>query len=145
MKDIISNYWYLIVAIPIAVFVSIPYWKALKLSRAQKSKHPFPRSVLVASAIGFILAVILGFIVLKDAVVDWEYRLFQLISPLFFFGTLLGLVVALKAGVQFKVFEQVKPKDLALPVEASWALTALAFVWGAIGGILGSMILIVVA
>ena len=151
MINIIENYFYIIVAIVIAVVVSVPYWKALKLSRAQKAKHPFPRSVLVVATIGVILGIILGVVVLKYTVSGWEDIFPPLFFTLFFFGTLLGLVVALKAGAFSKAmqpkgfFDQGNPESLALPVETSWALTSLAFIWGTIGGLLGSMILIVVA
>jgi ABC-type lipoprotein release transport system permease subunit len=108
----------------------------------RKAKHPFSRSVLVAATIGVILGVILGIIFLKYTVSGWEDIFLQLIFTLFFFGVLLGLVVALKTG-GVKIFAQdAKPEALALPIESSWVLTALALVWGIVGGILVSLALI---
>jgi hypothetical protein len=145
MKETIANYWYIIVVILIAIIVSAPYWKALKLSRAQKAQRPFPRSVLVAATIGFILGVILGIIILKYTVSGWVDIFPQLIFTLFFFGALMGLIVALKTGGAKIFAHQAKPEVLAVPVEKSWALTTLTFIVGAIAGILVSLILIMIA
>jgi hypothetical protein len=143
MKNTITSYWYIIAAILIAILVSSQYWKAWQLSRAQKSKHPFPRSILVASVIGFILGITLSVIALKCGSTVWEARLFALFLILFFCAIILGLFVALTAGA-FRS-GQTESEALARPVETSWALTALVFIVGTVAGILVAMILIMAA
>lgn len=134
--------WLLVIAVPIAVFSLIPYWKAWRLSRTQKANKSFPPSVLIAAGIGFIFGFVLNIIVLKNATAKWEDIFLPIIGILFFLGAMLGLIVAFKTGIKPKIFKTPNPEALALPVEASSVLSALAFIWGTVGGILGSMFLI---
>lgn len=149
MKEIIKNYFYLIVVILIAIPVSIPYWRAFKLSREKQNNQPFSKSVLVTSAIGLILGFILGIIVLKYTDAGWDVLFTPIIISLFALGTILGVFVAFRAGyfretMKSRIFESASPEALVLPVNESWALTALAFIWGTIAGLLGSLILIII-